>query len=183
MKAIVRLKYFPGHVGIPGHQGGSLPRGADSVPTEKYHVELPGNLKAIDYSHPTVNIANNPNIDNSKEPPYVIKTGTLKRITRAHGTDLEVMKEIAKDEQDFYDNPNSTGSDNHIEVRLFKGSDFYGLQYTSFDLNPDGTVYDSISWTEDFSRCPVCGYPTLSPDEEQAGSSCNTCGVDYEFEE
>jgi hypothetical protein len=27
MKAIVKLKSFEGHVGIPGHQGGSLPRG------------------------------------------------------------------------------------------------------------------------------------------------------------
>jgi hypothetical protein len=30
MKAIVRLKSFPGHKGIPGHQGGSLPENAGS---------------------------------------------------------------------------------------------------------------------------------------------------------
>lgn len=29
MKAIVKLKSFPDHEGIPGHQGGSLPREAD----------------------------------------------------------------------------------------------------------------------------------------------------------
>jgi hypothetical protein len=31
MKAIVRLKSFPGHKGIPGHQGGSLPENAGST--------------------------------------------------------------------------------------------------------------------------------------------------------
>jgi hypothetical protein len=29
MKAIIKLKSFPNHLGIPGHQGGSLPMGAD----------------------------------------------------------------------------------------------------------------------------------------------------------
>jgi hypothetical protein len=31
MKAIVRLKSFPNHKGIPGHQGGSLPEGESGI--------------------------------------------------------------------------------------------------------------------------------------------------------
>jgi hypothetical protein len=34
MKATIKLKSFPGHKGIPGHQGGSLPEGAGGGETE-----------------------------------------------------------------------------------------------------------------------------------------------------
>jgi hypothetical protein len=182
MKAIVRLKDFPGHKGIPGHQGGSLPKGAEAAPADKYHVDMPASYQNIDFSNPQVNIVNNGNIDNSTEPPYVIKNGALNRIVRAHGNDLEVMKEIAKNEKEFYDNPNSTGPDNHIEVRLFKSSGWYGIQYTSFDVNSDGSVKYQNSWVDDFSRCPICKYPTTSPDQEQAYHACDTCGIEYVYE-
>lgn len=34
MKAIVRLKSFPNHQGIPGHQGGSLPKNGPNIDKE-----------------------------------------------------------------------------------------------------------------------------------------------------
>lgn len=183
MKAIIRLKDFPGHKGIPGHQGGSLPKDASVAPAGKYDVDFLPTVRYIDFSNPSVSIADNPNIDNSDDPPYIIKNGTLNRISRAHGYDLEVMKEIAKSEKEFYDNPYSTGPDEHTEVRLFKANDWYGIQYVSFYVNKDGSVEENLSWVEDFSRCPVCKYPTLSPDQEKAYNSCDTCGIEYTYEE
>lgn len=38
MKAIVRLKDFPGHVGRPGEQGGSEPRGSGNADLDKLHT-------------------------------------------------------------------------------------------------------------------------------------------------
>ena len=115
-------------------------------------------------------------IDNSSHPPVV--WNKYRYIKSASATDKEAMKQIARHEKEFYDNPNSTGFEEHVEVRLEKGSAGYQIRYVSFDTK-SGEVLSNI-WN-DFCRCPLCKFPTITPEETEY-SSCSTCKVEYKDE-
>ena len=51
----------------------------------------------------------------------------------------------------------------------------YQLRYITFDTK-SGEMLGQ--WWNDFCRCSLCRYPTLSP-EEGTYSNCSTCGVEY----
>jgi hypothetical protein len=115
-------------------------------------------------------------VDNRQHKPYTTHVG-LRRIAHSSPTDKEVMKQIARDEKAFYDVPMSTGPDEHTEVRLEATSSGWQIRYTSFRTDTKELLSDI--WN-DFSRCPVCRFPTISPDFEAAYNCCSTCGVEYQ---
>ncbi len=137
----------------------------------EYEVPERENVKNIDISGEDV-----VSIDNSKHDPVPVKR--LRYVQHASAMDKEVMKQIARHEKEFYNNPNSTGFDEHVEVRLEQSSSGYQLRYITFDTR-SGEVLGQ-NWN-DFCRCPLCKFPTLSP-EEGAYNFCSTCGVNYKDE-
>jgi len=167
---------FHGHRGVIGVQGGSAP---DDAPVQ-YPVKIPLTAKEIDFSGP-VSYYPFDHEDNKDKPVYNLdERPALKRITRASKNDLEVMKQIAKDEKIFYDNPHTLGPDEHEEVRLLKYSWGYGIYYTVFYLDK-GKVIETLDWVNDFSRCPTCREPTLSP-VGSGWDSCQVCSQQFSWE-
>lgn len=135
----------------------------------EYDVPARENSKDIDFSDAKQVVF----IDNSKHAPIAMYN--RRYVQRASAMDKEIIKKIAKDEKEFYDNPNSTGFEQHTEVRLEQGSAGYQLRYITFDTK-SGEMLGQ--WWNDFCRCSLCRYPTLSP-EEGTYSNCSTCGVEY----
>lgn len=134
-----------------------------NVPPRKY-------AKNIDFSGQDVVVSiNNENI------VYTFKKN-FPPIRRASEMDKAVVKQIAAQEKEFYDNPNSTGPEEHVEVRLELVTAGYQIRYTTFDTLTGEILGD---WWNDFIRCPVCTYPSIAPDFEAAYNSCSTCNAEY----
>ena len=137
----------------------------------EYDVPERANVKNIDISGSDVI-----DIDNSKHAP--VKMDNYRYVQRASAMGKEIMKQTTRHEKEFYDNPNSTGFEEHIEVRLEQSSAGYQIRYVTFDTKTGEVLSEFLN---DFCRCPLCRYPTITPEETEY-SSCSTCGVEYKDE-
>lgn len=116
--------------------------------------------------------------DNRGKPP--IKIDQLRQIKHASEEDKEFMRQIARDEKEFYDNPNSLGPDEHTEVQLLKKKNgIFMVRYVEFDTKTKNIIHEFFN---DFSRCPACKHPTLTPFEEEY-PMCSTCLIPYVWRE
>ena len=168
-KIIFRFKGGPGsghrgHKGRPGKQGGGLPEGISVI--------IPEGAKSVDISNIYMDFSG---YDYHKDSPVIFKN-IPKAIERPSAREIQNMMWIAKNEKDFYNLTESTGPDEHVEINLIKFGSRYRLLYSSFHSN-----VDIVSWVEDFCRCPKCKNVSITPDFEQAYSSCSTCDVEFQI--
>jgi hypothetical protein len=187
LKLVIRTKSFPDHKGIPGHQGGSLPK----IQGMQRNLPFPEITVEQDQNHFTVPCEGTEDIDYSNAQDWIwhengsrmVQPNWFHEIKRPTPAEMEQIKTIVKAEQGSLDQEHNTNSayDSYEYVRLWKGKDY--IAQRRIVVSKDYPT-DVIAWTDGlFCRCPYCKGPTLEPDWEKVYNACDSCGIEYILKE